>query len=71
MCNNTSGDGLFDMVFGQDNVQQVNDEGDSLFSIINDGADSESTTFSLHDSSLSSLEEKYSNRVNIRIENID
>ena len=71
MCNNNSGDGLFDIVFGQDNAQQTNEEGSSLFSIINDEADTESVKFSLHDTSLSSLDEKFSNRVNIRIENID
>jgi hypothetical protein len=71
MCNNNSSDDLFDLVFGQDNTHPDNDDEDSLFSIINDGAEMVTVRLSPHDTSLSSLEEKYSNRVNIRIENID
>ena len=71
MCSNNSKDNLYDIVFGQSNTQADSDGDNTLFSIFNDDAGAASATFSRNDASVSSLEEKYSNRVNIRIENID
>jgi hypothetical protein len=71
MCSNNSKDNLYDIVFGQDNAQPGSDGDNTLFSIFNDDAGTASATFSRNDTSVSSLEEKYSNRVNIRIDNID
>ena len=70
MCNN-SNDEIYDLVFGQETTPANYDKDDALFSIINDEADIASATFSRNDTSISSLDEKYSNRVNIRIENIE
>lgn len=70
MCNN-SNEELYDLVFGQEKTLPNYDKDDDLFSIINDEADMPSATFTCNDTSISSLDEKYSNRVNIRIENID
>lgn len=71
MCSNNSKDKLYDIVFGQGKAQADSDGDNTLFSIFNDDAEAASATFSRNDTSVSSLEEKYSNRVNIRIENID
>ena len=71
MCSNNSKDNLYDIVFGQGNAQTDGDGDNTLFNIFNDDAETTSVTFSRNDTSVSSLEEKYSNRVNIRIENID
>lgn len=71
MCSNNSNDKLYDIVFGQSCAQADSDGDNTLFSIFNDDAEAASATFTCNDTSVSSLEEKYSNRVNIRIENID
>lgn len=71
MCSNNSKDNLYDIVFGQGNARTDGDGDNTLFNIFNDDAETASATFSRNDTSVSSLEEKYSNRVNIRIENID
>lgn len=70
MCNNNSSDGLFDTIFGSELAQQ-DTSGDTLYDIVSAAAPIGETAYSKQDTSQSSLEERYSNRVNIIIENID
>ena len=70
MCSNNSSDGLFDAIFGSEQTQQ-DTSGDTLYDIVNAAAPIGETAYSRQDTSQSSLEEKYSSRVNIRIENIN
>ncbi|MBO5632769.1 MAG: hypothetical protein J5965_27255 [Aeriscardovia sp.] len=69
MCNNNSNDGLFDAIFGTEQEQQ-DASGNTLYDIITTAPIGEAV-YGKQDTSQSSLEERYSSRVNLKIQNID
>jgi hypothetical protein len=70
---NHSNDNIFDLILGNSDEGVVNQRSSSeeLFGIINDNASIKKVSYSVRDVSVSSIEDKYSTLMDIKVINLD